>query len=60
MKRKLLWALFLIAVVVIVLILNTGGVASISLGFLGTLSARLCVVYGLMVALGLGIGLLLN
>ena len=60
MKRRLLWALLLIAGVVIVLILNTGGHASLSFGFLGNLNSPRPVLYGLLTAVGVAIGLLIK
>ena len=60
MKRRLLWALLLMAGVVIVLILNAGGQASLSFGFLGNFNSPRPVLYGLLTAVGVAIGLLVK
>lgn len=60
MKRRFLWALILIAVVVIILILNAGGQASLSFGFLGNFNSPRPVLYGLLTAMGVAIGILIR
>jgi len=60
MSKKLIFALVLMAVMVIVLILNTRGTAIVSLGFKQSLETMRAAVYFGFIAIGVVIGLLLK
>ncbi len=60
MSKKLLWALLLIALTIIILILNQGGGAAVSLGGRLQVEGSRSAVYFAFTALGVVIGVLIK